>query len=114
MTFSNAIGRARLALLFVSHHQQDKVLPRAPPHPRGRTPSYNSTITTRSNMAGTSSGIPSTAFPTFSHEAGFNFTWGFRHDFDLTVIVPICDHFDSPGDTHSRGNRSRRCHGAGE
>ncbi|MGH7967104.1 MAG: hypothetical protein ACREIC_00095, partial [Limisphaerales bacterium] len=60
----------------------------APPlFPGGALFSYNSIITTRS--AAMTSAIPSTAFPTFSHEADFNFTWGFRRDFDMTVIVPL-------------------------
>jgi hypothetical protein len=43
-----------------------------------------------------SGGIPVTAFPTFSHEADFNFTWGFRRNFDFTVLVPVVtNHFDS-------------------
>jgi hypothetical protein len=49
-------------------------------------------------MPGASGGIPVTAYPTFSHEADFNFTWGFYRDFDLTVLVPIVtNHFDMPG-----------------
>src|SRR4029077_2229809 len=44
---------------------------------------------TRSLMPGTSGGIPVTAFPTFSHEADFNFTWGFYRNFDLAVLVPV-------------------------
>jgi Putative MetA-pathway of phenol degradation len=67
----------------------------APPlFPGGGLISYNSVVTTRAPaIAG---GIPSTARPTFSHEGNFNFTWGFRHDFDLTLIVPvITNHFDT-------------------
>ena len=61
----------------------------APPlFPGGGLVSYNSVFTTRSSMPG-STGISATARPTFSHEANFNFTWGFRRDFDLTVVVPI-------------------------
>jgi hypothetical protein len=40
-------------------------------------------------MAGTPTGIPPTARPTFSHEGDFNFTWGFYRDLDLTVLVPV-------------------------
>src|SRR5947208_1837033 len=41
--------------------------------------------------------IPLTARPTFSHEGDFNFTWGFRRDFDLTVLVPVVtNHFEMP------------------
>jgi hypothetical protein len=46
-------------------------------------------------MPGTSGGIPVTSRPTVSHEADFNFTWGFYRDFDLTILIPIStDHFD--------------------
>jgi hypothetical protein len=49
-------------------------------------------------MSGNSGVIPGIARPTFSHEGDFNFTWGFRRDFDLTVIVPIVTgHFSRPG-----------------
>src|SRR5207302_9943814 len=62
----------------------------APPlFPGGGLISYNSAFTTRSPMPGISGGVPSTARPTFSHEADFNFTWGFYRDFDLTVLIPI-------------------------
>lgn len=44
------------------------------------------------------SGIPPTARPTFSHEGDFDFTWGFRPDFDLAVIVPVVtNRFAMPG-----------------
>ncbi len=70
----------------------------APPlFPGGGLISYHSIFTTRSLMPGISGGIPATAFPTFSHEADFNFTWGFYRDFDLTILVPVVtNHFD-PG-----------------
>ena len=46
-------------------------------------------------MPGIPSAIPVTARPIFSHEADFNFTWGFYRNFDLTVLVPIVtNHFD--------------------
>jgi hypothetical protein len=33
-----------------------------------------------------------------SHEADFNFTWGFRRDFDVTILVPVVtNHFDVAG-----------------
>jgi len=49
-------------------------------------------------MPGISGGVPTTARPTFSHEADFNFTWGFYHDFDLTILVPVVtNHFDVAG-----------------
>ncbi len=71
----------------------------APPlFPSGGLVSYNSIFTTRGLMPGTTSGIPTTAFPTFAHEADVNFTWGFYRDFDLTVLVPIVtNHFDTMG-----------------
>src|SRR5947208_16030174 len=40
-------------------------------------------------MKGLSANIPATARPTFEHEGDFNFTWGFHHDFDITILVPI-------------------------
>src|SRR5438876_11913666 len=62
----------------------------APPLlPGGGLISYNAAFTTRSPMPGISGGVPSTARPTFSHEADFNFTWGFYRDFDLTVLILI-------------------------
>jgi hypothetical protein len=71
----------------------------APPlFPGGGLISYNSIFTTRGLMPGMSSGIPSTARPTFSHEADMNFTWGFHRDFDLTVLVPlVTNRFDTVG-----------------
>jgi hypothetical protein len=68
----------------------------APPlFPGGALVSYNSIFATRGPMPGISSGIPLTARPTFSHEADFNFTWGFHRDFDLTVLIPlVTNHFD--------------------
>jgi hypothetical protein len=48
----------------------------------------------------TTGGIAPTARPSFSHEADFNFTWGFHPDFDLTVLVPVVtNHFDHAGTT---------------
>src|SRR6202040_1057736 len=47
---------------------------------------------------GTSSGVPATARPTFSHEADFNYTWGFYRDLDLTVLIPVVtNRFDMAG-----------------
>ena len=41
---------------------------------------------------------PTTARPTLSHEADFNFTWGFRRDFDVTILIPVVtNHFDVAG-----------------
>jgi hypothetical protein len=49
-------------------------------------------------MSAISGATPVTARPTFSHEADFNFTWGFRRDFDLTVLIPIVtNRFDMAG-----------------
>src|ERR1700730_18113895 len=79
----------------------------APPlFPGGALASYNSTFTTRGPMSGISGGIPATARPTFSHEGGFNFTWGFYPNFDLTVLVPVVtNQFDAanPSPTSVRG-----------
>jgi len=67
----------------------------APPiFPGGGLVSYNSTFITRGPDK--TGAIPSTARPTFSHEGTFNFTWGFRPNFDVTVIVPvITNHFEN-------------------
>jgi hypothetical protein len=69
----------------------------APPlFPGGGLISYNSIFTTRGLMPESSGSIPLTARPTFSHEGDFNFTWGFYHNFDLTILIPIVtNHFDS-------------------
>ena len=76
----------------------------APPlFPGGGLVSYNSIFTTRSLMPGISGGIPGTAFPTFSHEADLNFTWGFYRDFDLTVLVPIVTNQFNPGNAPDLG-----------
>jgi len=74
----------------------------APPlFPGGGLVSYNSVFTTRGPV--NSGAIPSTARPTFSHEGDFNLTWGFRPNFDLTVLVPlVTNHFDS-GTTPTAG-----------
>lgn len=62
----------------------------APPlFPGGGLISYNSIFATRGETPATSSSIPATARPTFSHEGDLNFTWGFRPNFDLTILVPI-------------------------
>jgi hypothetical protein len=58
----------------------------APPlFPGGALVSYNSTFVTRPVPLG----ISPTVRPTLSHEGVFNFTWGFRRDFDVTVLVPV-------------------------
>jgi hypothetical protein len=71
----------------------------APPlFPGGGLISYNSIFTTRGLMPGISGAIPATTRPAFSHEADFNFTWGFYRNFDLTVLIPlVTNHFDGPG-----------------
>ena len=105
MEFRKAIGRGpwlALAVLFcVSGARGQGPAPEtAPPlFPGGGLISYNSVFTTRDLMQGMYGGaIAVTARPTFSHEADFNFTWGFFHDFDLTVLIPvITNHFDVPG-----------------
>ena len=62
----------------------------APPlFPGGGLVSYSSNFTTRASMPGLPGNIPATARPTLSHEGDLNFTWGFRPDFDLTILVPI-------------------------
>jgi hypothetical protein len=62
----------------------------APPlFPGGALFSYSSSFLTRGPMNGTVGGIPATARPTFSHDGDFNFTWGFRPNFDVTLIVPV-------------------------
>jgi len=70
----------------------------APPlFPGGGLISYNSIFTTR-GLTGSSTRIPATARPTFGHEGDFNFTWGFRRNFDFTILVPIItNHFQMVG-----------------
>jgi hypothetical protein len=71
----------------------------APPlFPGGGLVSYDSVFTTRSLSPNESGGITATSRPTFSHEGVFNFTWGFRRNFDVTVLVPIVTNsFQVPG-----------------
>jgi hypothetical protein len=65
--------------------------------PGGGLISYSSVFTTRGLTSNPSGNIPLTARPTFSREGDFNFTWGFRRDFDLTVLVPmVTNHFEMP------------------
>ncbi len=73
----------------------------APPlFPGGGLFSYNSVFTTRGLMPESVGNIPLTARPTFSHEGVFNFTWGFYHNFDLTILVPIVtNHFQSANES---------------
>jgi len=104
--FRKAIGRgsglwlALAVLLCASRARGQGPAPEtAPPlFPGGGLISYNSIFTTRGLMPGMSSGIPVTVRPAFAHEADFNLTWGFYHDFDLTVLIPIVtNHFDIAG-----------------
>lgn len=78
----------------------------APPlFPGGGLVSYNSVFTTRSTMRAIASNeIPVTSRPTLSHEADFNFTWGFYRNFDLTILIPVVtNHFEMAGAPPSRG-----------
>jgi hypothetical protein len=104
--FRKAIGRVRglwlaLAVLLCASGAsgQGSAPETAPPlFPGGGLISYNSVFTTHGPTSAVSGAIPVTARPTLSHEGDFNFTWGFRHDFDLTVLVPIVsNHFDQAG-----------------
>jgi hypothetical protein len=54
--------------------------------PGGGVVSYRSVFQTRKPLA---PGDTITARPTLSHEGRFTFAWGFRRDFQLTVIVPV-------------------------
>ena len=106
MRFRIAIGRGRpcvlglvLLSLFASTAGAQGPAPEtAPPlFPGGGLISYNSIFNTRAPVSIPSGNIPLTARPTFSHEGDFNFTWGFRRDFDLTVLVPVVtNHFKMP------------------
>src|SRR5258707_5543774 len=57
-------------------------------------------------MGGGGGGIPASARSSFSDGGDFNFTWGFRPNFDVTLIVPVLtNHFDAgiPGGAVARG-----------
>lgn len=77
-------------LLFVSTTTAQGAAPEtAPPSfPGGALVSYNSIFTTRGLMSG-SKGLSNSVRPTVAHEGDLNFTWGFRRNFDLTILVPI-------------------------
>jgi hypothetical protein len=78
----------------------------APPlFPGGGLVSYSSSFTTRGASPGFVPGvIAATSRPTWSHEADFNFTWGFHPDFDLTALLPIVtNRFDVAGTPSSGG-----------
>ena len=104
MGFRNSSSRRRsLALYLVllsclpsAARAQGPAPETAPPlFPGGGLISYNSIFATRGLISDPSGNIPLTARPTFSHEGDFNFTWGFRRDFDLTVLVPVVtNHFE--------------------
>jgi hypothetical protein len=87
-----------LSLLASTASAQGPAPETAPPlFPGGALVSYNSIFTTRRRIFNPPANIPLTARPTFSHEGDFNFTWGFRRDFDLTVLVPVVtNHFEIP------------------
>ena len=85
-----------IALVSVSTARGQGAAPEtAPPlFPGGGLISYNSIFDTRSLMP-QSAGIPSTARPTFAHEGGFTFTWGFHRNLDVTILLPIVtNHFE--------------------
>jgi Putative MetA-pathway of phenol degradation len=106
MRFRSLRGRRRswvfglvLLPLFASTARAQGPAPEtAPPlFPGGGLISYNSIFTTRGLISSSSGNIPLTARPTFSHQGDFNFTWGFRRDLDLTVLVPVVtNHFEIP------------------
>jgi hypothetical protein len=76
----------------------------APPlFPGGGLLSYSSSFTTRGRMPVLPGNIPATAQPTFAHEGDFNFTWGFRPDFDLTIVVPVVTNHLQIGDALTIG-----------
>jgi hypothetical protein len=93
-------------LLIARARAQGSAPETAPPlFPGGGLLSYNSIFTTRGPMQGPSRNIPVTARPTFEHEGDFNFTWGFHHDFDLTILVPIItNQFEMRGVPTVRGS----------
>lgn len=72
--------------------------------PGGAYFAYESSFITR--HAPNSSAPSATLRPTFEHEGKFNFTWGFRRDFELTVQLPIITrrfHFASQASSPSIG-----------
>ncbi len=93
---SLVLGLVLLSLLASAASAQGPAPETAPPlFPGGGLISYNSIFTSRGPSSNSSGNIPLTARPTFAHEGDFNFTWGFRRDFDLTVLVPvITNHFE--------------------
>jgi hypothetical protein len=96
-----------LVIFFLAAHArgQGPAPETAPPlFPGGGLVSYNSIFTTRALVPGSSGTVPLSARPTFAHEGDFNFTWGFYHDLDLTVVVPIVtNQFAMSGASAARG-----------
>jgi len=95
-----------LLILLCSAHRvtaQGSAPETAPPlFPGGALVSYSSVFTTRGLAA--AGNISSTARPTFTHESDFNFTWGFRPDFDVMVLAPIVtNQFSRSGSPAIRG-----------
>lgn len=63
--------------------------------PGGVVLSYNSTFTKRGPVPNVNS-IPISARPLFSHEGDFVIKWGFRRNFDVTLLLPIVtNHFQT-------------------
>ena len=58
--------------------------------PGGAFVSYGSVFTTR--QAPTTQTPAASLRPTLAHEGRFIFSWGFRRDFDLTILVPVATH----------------------
>lgn len=56
--------------------------------PGGVLLSYNSVLTRRGPVPNAES-IPMSARPLFSHEGDFIFKWGFRRNFDVSLVLPI-------------------------
>jgi len=72
-------------------------------------------FTTRGLVPQSLAGIPATARPTFAHEDGINFTWGFYRNFDLTISCARRDESLCHGQRTDRWrNRFGRCHGTRE
>jgi hypothetical protein len=102
---SMSLSLALVIALMAKASAQGPAPETAPPlFPGGGLVSYNSIFTTRGLTQGLSGNIPVTARPTFAHEGDFNFTWGFHHDFDLTILVPIItNEFEMRGVPRIRG-----------
>jgi len=109
---SICLGRAQhLTLLFVFAMSAPPASAQGPApetaptlFPGGGLLSYNSAFTTRGLSGAGPAGIPPTARPTLSHKGDFTFTWGFRRDFHLAVVMPIVtNQFDAAGAPIARG-----------